>query len=166
MAHEKADRTWIVSITSSSRNPANAFEGWSKGVPDALVVDGDDRIALVFDDAEPKAPFCFDERMSIVFDDAKSTEQKEAAVGTELVYFDERMADRVVAFIKRACDAPGDNLLLVNCHAGVSRSGAIADAARVMAGVDFDSFSRANPQIVPNAFVRRLMRDAHLATIV
>ena len=71
----------------------------------------------------------------------------------------EAMAARVVDFITRAhgADSTRRDALLVNCHAGISRSGAIADFARVVAGVPYDDFRRENPQVVPNTWVRRLL---------
>lgn len=137
-------RVWIISVTNAPQCPLNVFEGWSDG-PVPLVTDAEDRLALAFDDIEPR----------------------KSATGGELrpegfTFFDDAMARRVCDFVARA---HGDHptrrdLLLVNCHAGVSRSGAIADFARTVAGVDYDAFKRANPQIVPNAFVRRALFEA------
>ncbi len=135
------DRVWIISITGSPECPHNAFEGWGEGGPAPLVTDGDDRIALVFDDVEPRP---------------------DSATREGFVCFDPAMAARVVEFVLRAhgdSDARRD-ALLINCHAGVSRSGAVADFARVVADVSYDSFRRENPQAVPNAWVRRLLLDA------
>ncbi len=143
-------RVWIISVTSSPRCPINAFEGWNDGGPAALVEDGDDRIALAFDDIEPRA---------------------DLSTGADLgrdaryVYFDHVMAQKVCRFVRRAHgDAPARrDLLLVNCHAGVSRSGAISDFARTVAGVDYTVFKRLNPQIVPNVHVRRALFEAWAA---
>jgi predicted protein tyrosine phosphatase len=72
------------------------------------------------------------------------------------------MAQKTCAFIHRAhhSDPSSRDVLLVNCHAGISRSGAIADFARVVAELDYDAFKRANPRIVPNAFVLRTLFEA------
>ncbi|MFO0629290.1 MAG: hypothetical protein U0325_27185 [Polyangiales bacterium] len=128
-------RTWIISITSSPRCPVNAFEGWPDAGPAPLVATADDRLALVFDDVEPPAA---------------------GEPHARYVYFDDAMAARVVDFVQRAHgdDPARDDLLLVNCHAGVSRSGAVAEAARVITGVPWETFRRQNAQIVPNAWVR------------
>lgn len=135
------DRVWIISVTNSQRCALNAFEGWTDG-PVSLVEDGEDRLALSFDDVEPQVGSRIDHE--------------------RYVYFDEEMARRVCEFVLRAHrDAPERrDLLLINCHAGVSRSGAIADFARSVTRVDYDAFRRLNPQVVPNAFVRRLLMDA------
>lgn len=135
------DHVWIISITGSPRCPHNVFEGWGDEGPAPLITDGDDRIALVFDDIEPRP---------------------EEATREGYVCFDPAMAGRVVDFVLRAhgdSEARSD-ALLINCHAGVSRSGAVADFARVVAGVSYDRFRRENPQAVPNAWVRRLLLEA------
>jgi hypothetical protein len=136
-AHE---RVWIIGITNAPACPLNAFEGWDDG-PVPLVTDGDDRLALSFDDIE-----------------ARDDRPRDA----RFVYFDEAMAARVCGFVRLAHDdhPTRPDLLLVHCHAGVSRSGAVADFARAVTGTDYDAFRRANPQVVPNAFVRRLLLAA------
>ena len=129
-AHEKV---WIVSVTGPRMAP--------------LVIDGADRIALAFDDIEP---------------------QTDRITGVELgrdpsyVYFDEEMAAKICAFVRRAHEeSPARrDLLLVNCLAGVSRSGAIADFVRIVLEIEHDGFRRMNPQIIPNGLVRRLLFKA------
>lgn len=137
-------RVWIISVINSPECPLNVFEPWDDG-PVPLVEPSEDRLPLVFDDIEPRA-------------DAEG----HAARDARFVYFDEALATRVCEFVRRAHgdDDASRDLLLVNCHAGVSRSGAIADFARAVTGVDYDTFARANAQIVPNAFVRRALFDA------
>jgi predicted protein tyrosine phosphatase len=125
--HEKV---WIVSVTSHEH--------------EALVRDGDDRLALVFDDIEPHT----DRSTGI-----------ELGRDPQYTYFDQAMAEKTCAFIRRAHeDHPTRrDLLLVNCHAGVSRSGAIADFTRAVVEIDHEDFRRLNPQILPNSLVRRLL---------
>jgi predicted protein tyrosine phosphatase len=144
------DRVWIISVTSSPRCPTNAFEGWDEGGPVALCEDGDDRIALAFDDVEPRAD---------------PTTHTELGRNARYVYFDHAMAQKVCRFIRRAHgdDPARRDLLLINCHAGVSRSGAIGDFARSVTGGDYSDFKRLNPQVVPNAHVRRTLFEAWAA---
>ncbi|MFO0609876.1 MAG: hypothetical protein U0324_42350 [Polyangiales bacterium] len=134
-------RLWIVSITSSPDCPANAFEDWGDGGPAPLVSDAGDRLALAFDDVEPGP------------DDVASPRVRP---------FTRAMAERTVDFVARAHrdDPARRDALLVQCHAGVSRSGAVADFARTLAGVPYDDFRRENPQVVPNVWVRRLLFEA------
>src|SRR5690349_5072366 len=115
-AHAKV---WIVSVTSPEHAP--------------LVKDGDDRIALVFDDIEPHV-----DRVTGV----------ELGRDPGFVYFDQTMAERICEFVRKAHEAEPArrDLLLVNCHAGISRSGAIADFTRTVAEIDYEDFRRLNPQ--------------------
>lgn len=140
------DDVFIISVTNSPQCPLNVFEGWSDG-PVPLVEDGDDRLALAFDDIEPRVDRASGDPL---------------ARDPRFVYFDDDMARRVCAFIARAHRRDPDRraLLLVNCHAGVSRSGAIADFARAVVGVDYSDFRRLNPQIVPNTHVRQRLLAA------
>ena len=143
LAAASHDRVWIIGVTNAPTCPLNAFEGWEEG-PVPLVKDADDRLALSFDDIEARDDRPRDPRF---------------------VYFDEAMAARVCAFVRRAHedDPAAVDLLLVHCHAGVSRSGAIADFARGAVGADYDAFRRANPQVVPNVFVRSQLLNAWAA---
>ena len=70
-------------------------------------------------------------------------------------------ADRAArAFIRRAHASDGRDLLVVNCMAGVSRSGAVATFAMQACGGSRDLFAAMNPHVVPNAFVGRLLRES------
>lgn len=72
--------------------------------------------------------------------------------------FSQADAKKVLDFLHRANANPDSNdALLVNCMAGVSRSGAVVDFARVMFGIGFDEFKRLNPRIVPNRHVKQLL---------
>lgn len=141
VAAEAHARVWIISVISSPQCPINVFEAWGDG-PVPLVERAVDRLPLVFDDIEPRADPSGDDVRDPRF-----------------VYFDEELALRVCEFVRLAHgdDPARRDLLLINCHAGVSRSGAIADFARAVTGVDYDAFTRANAQIVPNVFVRRAL---------
>lgn len=46
-----------------------------------------------------------------------------------------------------------DELLVVHCHAGISRSGAIGAAFAYHFGITSDSFATMNPNIDPNKFI-------------
>lgn len=76
------------------------------------------------------------------------------------VFFDEAMASDVCALVRRAQEDPADVYFLVNCHAGVSRSGAVSWFVRQVAGIDFDDWRRLNPQVIPNRLVKSLLSRA------
>jgi predicted protein tyrosine phosphatase len=128
------DKVWIISITG----PNDAR------VP-PLVRDGVDRIALQFDDVEDE------------YDGYSGITKPRYE---EYTYFDERMARKVCEFIKRAHESNGESndLLVVNCHMGVSRSGAVSDFVRSVCGINYEFWKRMNPQVNPNLLVKGLLR--------
>jgi len=93
--------------------------------------------------------------LSLRFDDI----EKFVPSHPHLVIFNEEMAEMTVQFLRKC--QPKD-LLLVNCHAGVSRSGAFISVAMEMfiEGIDAEHFFRVNYRIVPNVLVMRLLRQA------
>jgi predicted protein tyrosine phosphatase len=135
------DKVWIVSITNSDSCPIEAFHGKVDKVPPPLVQDGEDRIALQFEDIEDKY-------------DAYSGIEKPRIPG--LIYFDESMARKICEFLKRAHESSPESrdLLVVNCHMGVSRSGAVSDFARTTFGLNYDEWKRMQPQVNPNILVK------------
>lgn len=128
---ERHDRVWIISITSP-------YCSTSTNQCPPLVQDGEDRIALQFDDVDlnPPDPDLCD---------------------PDAVFFSEEMASKVVDFLRKANENSTNDLLVVNCHMGVSRSGAIANFARSVFNIDFSDWRRMNPQVIPNALVSSLL---------
>ena len=122
------DHVWLISITN-----AYSFH-FDPSRP--LLRDGEDRIALEFDDI-----------------DHQST-----AIHT-YTPFDKSMALKVASFIKRAHESnpDGQDLLVINCHAGISRSGAVSSFARSVFNLDYAEWKRAQPQVIPNLLVQRLL---------
>jgi hypothetical protein len=74
--------------------------------------------------------------------------------------FTKQQADTVVKFCNDRKAEPTDDVLVAQCDAGISRSGAVAEFAAEFFGIPFDVFFRQNPQIIPNSFVRRLLRES------
>jgi len=130
------DKVWIISIT---------------GVIDSLIAlplikDGPDRISLQFDDVEDE----YDD-----FGHAKPRVEY-------YIYFDEKMARNICEFVKRTHenDRENNDLLVVNCHMGISRSGAVSDFVRSVCGIDYNLWKRMNPQLIPNLLVKKLLHCA------
>ena len=95
--------------------------------------------------------------LKLVFDDIEKREEKEDILFTSM------MATRVMNFFLRM-KSKGVHTLYVNCGAGVSRSGAIGEAADIFFNQvdddnreDHEKFLKDNPQIIPNLLVKRLM---------
>jgi predicted protein tyrosine phosphatase len=133
----KYHAVWVISVTNSPGSPTNVFEGWKNGVH-PLVQEDDAKIALVFDDVKPSALGVYNPLF---------------------VYFDDRMAEKVASFISRVHQTSNTkDLLLVNCHAGISRSGAIVTFASELVQINPELFNQTNPNIFPNKFVLELLR--------
>jgi predicted protein tyrosine phosphatase len=76
-------------------------------------------------------------------------------------FFDMHQARKIANFIVNAQKSGDSNdILLVNCMAGISRSGAIADTARALLSIDYQEFKNLNPQIIPNRWVKGLLFKA------
>lgn len=137
MAH-RFDKIWIVSITNAAK--AEAYK-----TPVLITRDTDDRIALQFDDVEIKY-------------DSYSGLEKE--LDRTQTYFNEQMADKICRFIHRAhtSNPEGNDLLVVNCHMGISRSGAVSDFVRTTFGLDYGQWKWMNPAANPNKLVLDLLK--------
>ena len=95
------------------------------------------------------------------FEDIDADQWKKAKIETEgHAIFSPVQADMMTDFIHTWHELPGQGLLLVNCIAGVSRSGAVVTFAQQVCGGAYNLFCTMNRGIVPNAFVGRLLREA------
>jgi predicted protein tyrosine phosphatase len=92
----------------------------------------------------------------VSFDDV---EPEDGAYFEGMTGMHERDAYTIAQFLKRLND--DIESLYVHCTGGVSRSGAVAAIARdYFRSPSWDAFRRENPQIQPNWWVQRLLRDA------
>lgn len=82
-----------------------------------------------------------------------------------VILFSKKMADAVIDFFHKMLDSKNDeSRLYVNCGAGVSRSGAIGEAANIFFNrlkeendEDYYKFYQVNPQIQPNLRVKEML---------
>lgn len=125
------DNVWLISVTSPI-SPNNI-----ENIP-PLVEDGEDRIALQFHDIEGD-PLDYD---------------------PDTVFFNKDMAKKIVEFLRLANKGESNDLLVVNCHLGISRSGAVSSFARTVFGIDYSNWKRENPQVIPNGLVLELLHHA------
>lgn len=130
------NRTWIISITEPNEELC----------PPIYTSEMSDVLPLQFEDIDADDW----RKHDIEFVDLK---------GGPVRLFTTEQAKKVCEFIRRAHAEPGHDLLVVNCYAGVSRSGAIVAFARQVCGASYDLFKTMNAHIVPNAFVGRLLRE-------
>ena len=130
MAH-RYDKIWLISIT----NPHKESSIFNCA---PLVEDGEDRIALQFHDVEG--------------------DPEDYDPGT--VFFNRDMALKIVEFLKKINKVDSRDLLVVNCHMGISRSGGVAAFAQSVFGIDYSAWKRENPQVNPNSLVMELLFHA------
>jgi hypothetical protein len=72
-------------------------------------------------------------------------------------YMRPEQARKIVDFLKMAHADPMKSLLVVNCHQGWCRSGAIVDFVGTVFGLGFYAMRDRNPQMLPNHWVRYLL---------
>lgn len=67
-------------------------------------------------------------------------------------------ASELIDFITEHKDAP---MCIVHCAAGISRSGAVGEFINDLYGDTYEKFKRDNPQIFPNPYIRKLLKDTY-----
>ncbi len=88
--------------------------------------------------------------------DAKGPTMKEYP---DAVVFDEKHAARIINFIDKIQKDNKDSTLVVHCHAGISRSGAVGTFACDYCGLNYLEFIDNNPRIQANSHVLRTLRE-------
>lgn len=94
--------------------------------------------------------------ISLQFTDiTKEQYEKEPIEGRNYwTLFDNKHAEKIITFLDAIHKDPKDAMLVVHCHAGVSRSGAIATFASEYLGVEFY-----DPYVKPNEWVLKLLNE-------
>lgn len=140
---EQHDNVWIISITDP------------KSVP-VFNLTANNLISLQFDDIDPTKN---------LYDGMDVNKEELDQIITNVLYknaFANDQADKIIDFlIKINQEEQTDDCLLVNCMAGVSRSGAIGSFARQLYALSYDSFKKMNPQICPNSYVEKMLRISY-----
>jgi len=77
----------------------------------------------------------------------------------ESILFNKEHAKEIVTFIDVIQKDPIDSTLVVHCHAGISRSGAIGVFACDYCKTDYNQLMKDNPYIWPNNHILRLLRE-------
>lgn len=103
-----------------------------------------------------------DNVLSLQFDDVESDDDPELLSKYQYVVFNEEMAKEIHAFIDKI---DRSKPLIINCFAGVSRSGAVGMVLNEYFNRylennewDYDTFFIQNRQIIPNATVSRILK--------
>lgn len=132
------DRVLIISVTNAAK-----FDSWK--TPILITEETPERIAFQFDDVEDR----FD------YDTGTLYERNE-----DDTYFSPEMAKKICEFIRRhQANEDTQDLLVVNCQAGISRSGAISNFVREISGMSYDYWRKLCPQANPNTLVSKLLQE-------
>lgn len=114
---------------------------------------------------DPDCEFLFEEPLKpniiqLKFSDIEGNEP-EGCIGSEnWILFNEDHGKKIIEFLDNM-DMSKD--LVVHCSAGISRSGAVGDFARVKFGIPYEGqFARVNYRIQPNAWISKVLRELHM----
>jgi hypothetical protein len=97
--------------------------------------------------------------LSLTFDDVRSEDGIDAVAAEKcgVVLFTKKHIDAIDKFIDAVRDAPGNNALLVQCFAGMKRSGAVAVFACAKLGINQYDFILGNRRIKPSGHLLRML---------
>ena len=73
--------------------------------------------------------------------------------------FNWRQAQAIIDFGKEINKGKDKSVLVIHCDGGVSRSGAVSTFLNDYYGLDFKDFKRLNPQIKPNHYILRVLKE-------
>ena len=136
--NDKIEAPWAwITITSAKKRLLNTDEMLALFEPNLKMT-----LPLVFGDISAKT-------IKNMSDEDKSKECH--------TLFDKEMAESVIKFVDKVKD-DGIKILVVNCEAGVSRSGAIATWTVDYLGLNYEKFRRKNPHIYPNTYVMSILK--------
>ena len=80
--------------------------------------------------------------------------------GFRYILFTDLQAKQTVKFLEDRKNEAGDDVLVLHCDAGISRSGAISEFACELFGHDRQEFIKENPYLNPNPMVLRMLRES------
>ena len=95
--------------------------------------------------------------ITLFLDDICPAEAKLKLDDRDLTLFTEEHASRIIDFILAFNKSQTDDMLYVNCMAGISRSGAVVTFVRDLYDLDLAQFEQDNPGIGPNPHVLQLL---------
>lgn len=114
-------------------------------------------ISITDHDVPPIFPEASNTVLPLVFDDGDPERE------TLLRPFTRSHAEAILNFLVKHDDRDDNLLLLVNCMAGISRSGAVGSFARSFLGTDYEIFKSMNPQIQPNSYISMMLNRSALS---
>jgi len=83
---------------------------------------------------------------------------KDSSISKDFL-FNKEQAKQIIEFVNTLQKRDSREVLVVHCMAGIARSGAVATFINDILNLDYSRFKRDNPQIRPNSFVLRSLRE-------
>lgn len=77
----------------------------------------------------------------------------------DVIIFEDSHALKIIKFIDRVQKDSKDSTLIVHCHAGISRSGAVGTFACDYCGLNYNEFIKENYYVQPNSHILRTLRS-------
>ena len=82
---------------------------------------------------------------------------KDKSISNDAILFDRSHASQILAFLRKIQKEKEDSVLVLHCHAGISRSGAIATFSCDYCGLDYNKFIKKNNHIMANPYVLEVL---------
>ena len=79
--------------------------------------------------------------------------------GQDYVLFNTGHSNQIIEMFNTIKNSNEDSTLIIHCHAGISRSGAVGIFATDFFDYDFWTFRRDNPNVSPNYMILRMLRN-------
>ena len=92
--------------------------------------------------------------LTLQFDDIGHRDYLGNGWNASWIPFNAGHAFRIIDFLRKMDQTLP---LVINCHAGISRSGAIGTFACKYFGLDYSDFSMENRHIIPNSFILKIL---------
>ena len=74
----------------------------------------------------------------------------------DYTHFTKEMAKEIIGFVNKNKDK---KTLIIHCHVGISRGGAVGLAINEYLGQDYKEFKKQHPKIVPNTLVTKIFNE-------
>src|SRR4030042_172796 len=94
--------------------------------------------------------------LSLCFYDASDNE--DLSDDDKKMLFSKKQARQIIDFVDKIKD-DSDSVILLHCDAGISRSGAVGSFICDYLGLNYKKFLKVNPQVLPNQYVLRLLKE-------
>jgi predicted protein tyrosine phosphatase len=125
-----------------------------------ISIHGDSKIYLTSNTIESLQKYGLQKYLSLEFWDISNSDYKNVKNSfPQCKIFSKDQAKKVIDFLDIIKKDDNDNVLVVHCDAGISRSGAVGTFACDYLNLDYNEFIKENPYIMANQYVLRTLRE-------